>query len=525
MLDILIKNGKIFDGTGNPWFKADIGVEDGKIAAIGNLRGAQADKVIDASGLIVCPGFIDIHSHSDFFLITNPTMDAKIHQGVTTELNGNCGMSPAPLIGPRWPLLSMLMKQANLNPTWSTIKQYFEILKNQGHATNTAFLIGYGNVRVAVMGMESRKPNDRELRLMKALVAKGMENGLFGLSTGLFYAPNSFATTEELIELCKVVAEYNGIYVTHIRNESKFLVESIEEAIKIGEKSGVSVQCVHHKAYGKPHWHKIPITLDLISKARERGVDVTLDVYPYIRDHGSFTGWLPTWAHIGGPEELVNRLKNSEMRERIKKEIEEGIEDSRALLSTAVLTSLSKHPEYSGKRIAELAESKNMDIIDFALDLIVEEEGGAVGISSQFGSEENVKMILKHPASMIGSDGAGASTKVKEWIHPRNFGTYPRVIGKYVRDENVLTLQEAIRKCTSLPAQRLGLKKRGLLREGMWADITIFDFKRIHDNFSLTKPAQYAEGVEYVIVNGQIVLDEGKHSGALPGKILTHSSF
>ena len=519
-LDILIKNGKIFDGAGNPWFKADIGVDDGKITNIGDLSSAHADRVIDASGLVVCPGFIDIHSHSDFFLITNPTMDAKVRQGVTTELNGNCGISPAPLIGPRWPLLSMLMEQAGLKPSWSTIKQYFDILEERCHATNTATLIGYGNVRVAVMGTDSREPTDRELGVMKALVAQGMENGLFGLSTGLFYAPNSFATTEELIELCRVVAEYGGLHVTHIRSESTFLVEAIEEAIRISGESGVRAQCVHHKAFGKPHWHKIPVTLDLIDKAGERGVDVTLDVYPYIRDQGSFNGWLPVWAHDGGPGELVKRLKDPETRERIKREIENLIDEPRGLLSTSVLTSLAKNPNYSGKRLAELAEARNMDIIDFALDLIIEEEGEEVGISSQFGSEENVRRILKHPASMVGSDGSGASAEIEEWIHPRNFGTYARVIGKYVRDEGALTLQEAIRKCTSLPAQRLGLKQRGLIREGMWADITIFDYDRIHDNYSLTNPAQYSEGVEYVIVNGQLVLDRGSHTGALPGKVL-----
>jgi N-acyl-D-amino-acid deacylase len=517
--DIVILNGIIVDGTGNPWFRSDIGVEEGKIIDIGKLKSTHVDRVVDASGLIVCPGFIDIHSHSDFILITNPTMDAKIYQGVTTELNGNCGTSPTPFIGREIRKLGYY-HATKLSKSWSTTKEYFRVLEEKGHATNTATLLGYVNVRVAVMGFSNLKPSYEELSVMKALVSQGMENGLFGLSTGLLYPPSSFATTEELIELCKVVNEYNGVYVTHIRSESKFLVEAIEEAIRIGKESGVNVQCVHHKAFGKPHWDKIPITLSLIKKARENEVDVTLDVYPYIRDSGNFTGWLPTWAHAGGPEKLLKRLRNPETRDKLKKDIENNVEEGRSVLSTSVLTTLSKHSELSGKRIAELAKNKNMDVIDYTIDLLIEEEGLGVGISSQFGSEENVKRILRHPASMIGSDGSGVSSNTKEWIHPRSFGTYPRFINKYVREEKVLPLQEAIRKCTSFPAQRLGLKDRGMIREGMWADITIFNYDTICDNFSLTNPNQYAEGVEYVLVNGTLVLDKGRHTGNLPGKVL-----
>jgi N-acyl-D-amino-acid deacylase len=519
-MDLIIKNGKIFDGIGNPWFKADIGVEEGKIIEVGNLSSTKADKKINASKLIICPGFIDIHSHSDLQLISNPTMDSKVYQGVSTELNGNCGTSPAPLIGAMKEQYLSRQKRTDVEDRWSTVKEYFQILEERGHATNTATLLGYGNVRVAVLGMDSRTPNNLEIDLMKALVGQGMENGLFGLSTGLWYPPNSFATTEELIELCKIVAEYGGTYVAHIRSESRYFVEAIEESIKIGEESGVNVHCVHHKAYGKIYRHKIPITLGLIDKARDRGIDVTLDVYPYIRDSGGFSGWLPAWAHDGGAKGLLKRLKNPETRERIKKEIDQQIEEPEKLISTSILTGLHNHPELSGKKVADLANEKNMDIIDYAIDLLIEEEGRGVGISSEFGTEEDLKTILKHPSSMVGSDGRGVTNEVKSWTHPRYFGTYPRVIGKYVREENALTLQEAIRKCTSFPAQRLGLKQRGMIREGMWADITIFDYNKIRDNFSLTNPAQYAEGIEYLLVNGVLVLDKGKHTGALPGKVL-----
>jgi N-acyl-D-amino-acid deacylase len=370
------------------------------------------------------------------------------------------------------------------------------------------------------MGTVDREPNEDELDLMKALITREMENSLFGLSTGLWYPPNSFATTEELVELCKVVAEYNGTYVTHIRSESKFFVEAIEEAIKIGEGSGVNVHCVHHKAYGKNYGDKIPITLGLIDGARDRGIDVTLDVYPYVRDSGNFTGWLPAWVHEGGPKKLFERLQDEETREQIKGEIDNQIEEPRALISTAILTTLYNHPELSGKNVGKLANKVGMDVLDYAIQLLIKEEGRGVGISSDFGTEENLKKIISHPASMIGSDGSGVSIKVKEWTHPRNYGTYARVMGRYVRDEGTLTLQEAIRKCTSFPAQRLGLKERGLIREGMWADITVFDYSKIHDNFSLTNPNQYAEGIEYVLVNGTIVLDKGRHTGKLPGKIL-----
>jgi N-acyl-D-aspartate/D-glutamate deacylase len=260
--------------------------------------------------------------------------------------------------------------------------------------------------------------------------------------------------------------------------------------------------------------------LNLIEEARVRGVDVTIDVYPYIRDSGNFTGWLPAWAHIGGPEELLKRLKDKKSRDRIKREIYDKIEDPRTLISTSILTSLQRKPELSGKKIAELAKERDVETIDYAIELLIEEEGLGVGISSEFGFEKDLKMILQDPNSMIGSDGSGLSKDTKKWNHPRNFGTYPRLIRKYVREENTLTLQEAIRKSTSLPAQRLGLKDRGLIREGMWADITIFDYNKISDNYSLTNPNQYAEGVEYVLVNGAMVLNKGKHTGKLPGKTL-----
>jgi N-acyl-D-amino-acid deacylase len=516
-LDVVIKNGWIVDGTGNPFFRADIGVDEGRIICVGDLRRSQADRVVDASRLIVCPGFIDIHSHSDFVLITNPTMDAKIYQGVTSELNGNCGHSPSPLIGPEMRKLRYYPKKI---PEWSTTKEYFKVLEERGHAVNTMSLLGYVNVRVAVVGLEERDPNENELGLMKALVAQGMEDGLFGLSTGLEYPPSSFATTEELIELCQIVSDYGGVYVSHVRNESRLLVEAVEEAVRIGMESGVGVECVHHKAFGRIYSDRIPITLNIIDEAREKGVDVTLDVYPYIRDSGDFTGWLPAWAHAGGPEELMKRLINPETRRKIKAEINNLIEEPESLLSTAILTWLRKNPELSGKTVAELAETVEIDIIDFAIDLLIKEEGVGVGISSEFGTEENLEKILSHPASMIGSDGSGVSVYIKEWTHPRNYGTYARLMERYVREKRILTLQEAIRKCTSFPAQRLGLKERGLIREGMWADITIFDYNKINDNFSLTNPNQYAEGVEYVLVNGRLVLDEGRHTGNLPGKVL-----
>ena len=520
-MDLIIRNGRVFDGSGNPWFRTDIRVEDGKITEIGNLRGSRSDKTIDASRLIVCPGFIDIHSHSDIQLIINPTMDSKIYQGVTTELNGNCGHSPCPLIGLDVKRLRYysIMEKLKVKP-WSTTREYLDTLKTRCHATNTATLMGYVNIRVPVLGMESNEPDDKELSLMKSLVAQGMEDGLFGLSTGLFYPPNSFATTDELTELCRVVAEFDGVYVTHIRGAGKTLVEAIEEAIKIGEESGVRVQCVHHKAYGKNYSYKIPITLNLIEEARVRGVDVSIDVYPYIRDSGNFTGWLPSWAHAGGSDELLKRLKDKKIRDRIKREIYNKIEDPGTLISTSILTSLQRRPELSGKKIAELAEERDVETIDYAIELLIEEEGLGVGISSEFGFEKDLKMILQNPNSMIGSDGSGVSVNVKEWTHPRNYGTYARLLGRYVRDKGTLTLQEAIRKCTSFPAQRLGLKERGLIREGMWADITIFDYEKIRDNYSLTNPAQYAEGVEYVLVNGTIVLNKGKHTGKLPGKTL-----
>lgn len=525
-MEIIIKNGFVFDGSGNPWVKADIGIEKGKIARVGKLKGIKVDSEIDATGLVVCPGFIDIHCHSDILLLSNPTMDAKVFQGVTTELNGNCGNSPTPLVGD---MKNRRAERLNIEANWATHKEYVEALSEKGHATNSAMLQGYNQLRMAVMGMDDRKVTDRELGLMKLLLRQSLDQGVFGLSTGLWYSPSSFATTEELIELCKIVAKYDATYVTHIRSESRKFVEAIEEAIRIGEESGASVECVHHKAYGEHDWGKIPVTLDLITKARERGVDVTLDVYPYIYDSGNFEGWLPVWARTGGFVELGKRLKDPVLREKIKSEIENQIQEPEKLLSTAILTRCNSHPEYAGKKLIELAKAKKMNIIDYAIELSIEEIDSigmgsrAIGISSKMSCEENVKRVITHPASMIGSDGSGHPMKNnKDWIHPRNFGTFPRFFGKYVRDEGVLSLQEAIRKCTSAPAQRIGLKERGLIREGMWADITIFNYHEINDNFSLEDPVQYPTGIKYVIVNGATVIDDGEHTGQLPGKSLIH---
>lgn len=525
LFDVLISKGKIIDGSGNPWFKANIGIRSEKIVKIGEISSSDSEITIDAENLIVCPGFIDMHAHSDIPLIVNPKAESKIHQGVTTEVIGNCGGSAAPLIGPNFDdYKERTEKKYGIKLKWTTIEQYFKLLESQGIAVNVVPLLGYKNVRIAVLGYEQRDPNDQELALMKMIVSQAMENGMYGMSTGLYYSPQSYAKTEEIIELCKVVAKYGGKYHTHMRDEADRGIEALIETIKIGEESFIPVQISHHKAFGKQNWGKCKESIRLIEEARKRGLDITYDLYPYIFCGTSLKAWMPNWMHEGGLDNLLDRLKEKNIRDKVKREMMDGsITGYKGNgWKRTIISSTEKHPEYEGKTFQEIADSINKDPFEFAFDLLIEEHG-AVSILIQHGCEEDEEYLLKNHLAMIGSDGSsiapyGILSKGKP--HPRNYGAFPRVISKYVKERNIMTLEEAIRKMTSFPAQKLGIKNRGLLKEGMNADITIFNYDTIKDNLSLTNPHQYPDGVEHVIVNGTIVLDHHKHTGALTGKLL-----
>jgi N-acyl-D-amino-acid deacylase len=542
--DLLIKNGLVVDGAGNPWFKADIAVSKGKIAKIGRLGTAKAEKTIDAQGLIVAPGFIDIHTHSDLTLLINPKAESKILQGVTTEIVGNCGSSAAPVdkktlnhLKEEWGPEAKAVKW-----NWSSMGGYLNRLENQGVSMNVASFVGHGTVRTAVLGVENRKPTAKELKAMKTLVAESMKEGAFGLSSGLVYLPGCFAETEELIELCKVVAKYGGIYTSHTRGERETIVQALKEAIEIGEKAGVPVQVSHNcPKYGAQG--KFNEQSRIYEAARARGVDVTFDNDAHTDFNPNLSNVLPQWAQTGGSQKLVSRLKNPEIRQQIRKEI---LEDKfpgpgysglvkHGRWDRIFLFKCKKNKNLIGKSIREIAKSRCADPFDVYFDLIIEEKGEASALFNYI-EENDIRTVLKHPLMMICSDGeATASYGVLGKINgysPCSYGEYPYILERYVREEKVLSLHEAIRKMSSFPAQKLGLKDRGLLKEGMCADITIFDFNAVKDratnrfpySFPLSNfPHKYPEGIKYVLVNGKIVVENGKHKGILSGRILRHN--
>jgi len=519
--DIILKNGRIIDGTGNPWYRADVGTSGDRVESIGDLSGAGYGRMIDAEGLVVAPGFMDIHSHSDYVTLLDPRVESKIRQGVTTEVVGNCGSSAAPMNEAVREHREKYMRRSlsdDFEFNWETMADYLDLVDAQGASYNLAALVGHGTIRQNVMGYEDKAPSTSEMEEMKDLVAAAMEDGAWGLSTGLIYIPSVYAETEELIELTKVVAEHGGLYCSHIRGEGETLLEAVEEAIRIGGEAGVPVQIAHFKASGEPHWGKTVDSLRLVAEGRARGVDVTFDQYPYIASSTGLSALLPHWAQEGGADVLLERLRDPATREKIK------AADWRAIttdLSSIMIATAKNNTQYEGMRVTEIAEKEGKEPRDAVFDLLLAEDAQVQIVA--FGmSEEDVRRVMRSPYGMVGSDGRAVSPHGVLGggkPHPRFYGTFPRVIGHYVR-EGVLSLQEAVRKMTSAPALRLGLKDRGLLREGYKADITVFDPAKVKDEATFIDPHQFASGIPYVIVNGTVVIDEGEHTGELPGVAL-----
>jgi len=550
VFDIVIKNGFLVDGAGNPWFKADIGISEGKIVKIGKLINAKAEKVLDADRFVVCPGFIDIHTHSDLSLLINPRAESKIRQGVTTEVIGNCGSSAAPI---RKEILDLLketldflkeewgLEAKEVKWDWSTFGEYLSQLEKKGTAVNVASLVGHGTIRTAVMGVEKRSPSRQEIKEMKALVAQSMEEGAFGLSSGLVYLPGCFAETSELIELCKVVADYGGFYASHIRGERETIVEALKEAIKIGEKAKVSVQVSHNCPKYGGHG-KFDEMSKIYEAARARGVEVTIDNDAHTDFNAQLIQALPKWTQASGIKKILERLKDPETREKIKREM---VEDKfpgpgycglvkHGRWDRIFLFQSRKNKLLIGKNFEEIAKLRGVDPFDAYFDVIIKEKDEACAIFNYI-DEDDIRALLKHPLMMIGSDGDavapyGALGRIYGYS-PCSYGEYPYIFEKYVREEGVLTLQEAIRKMTSFPAQKLGLRDRGLIKEGMWADMVVFNPQTIRDRATSRFPYQfplpnyphkYPEGIEYVLVNGQVVVEKGKHKGVFPGRVLRH---
>jgi N-acyl-D-aspartate/D-glutamate deacylase len=527
--DLLIVHGHILDGSGSPWYEGSVAVKDGKIVEIGRLAQSTARRVIDAQEMAVTPGFIDLHSHSDFTLLVDGKAESKIRQGVTTEILGESD-SAGPVQGYAVLEFDRALERYGLTRDWTTLGQYFERVEHQGISVNIASYVGSGQVRAVVMGNVNRAPTETELDQMKNLVEQAMRDGAIGLSSGLIYTPNMFAKTEELTALAAVAARYGGIYTSHIRGEGSGEPKALREAIDVSEKAELPAHILHFKMDGKANWGHMSEQVRLIQAARDRGVDITANQYPYIAAMTGLEQCLPPKFLEGTSEEIVARLKDHKARAEIRQAIATGLpgwEDDEVKSvggwHGVLVASLQKteNKKYEGKRMDEVAALMGKDPVDALCDLLISEGGSAEAIYFSM-SEADVELAMKQPWVGIGSDGVAASPEMTFLgkPHPRFYGTFPRVLGVYVREKKVLTLPDAVRKMTSLPAQITGLSDRGLLRPGMAADLTIFDPKTVSDRATFENPLQYAVGIPYVIVNGVVVIDNGEHSGAKPGRVL-----
>ena len=531
MANILIQNGRLIDGTGNPWFRADVEVIGEHVHRIGRhldpVRGHAPDLVINAEEMCVCPGFIDIHAHPDLAVFYKEVQDYKLRQGVTTEVSGNCGLTAAPL-GPHTghmlkQYLAFLAPPSGVTWEWSSFGEYLDAVRDSGSPTNIAPLVGHGTVRIAVMGFALRPPDPKETERMKVLVEEAMKAGAFGISTGLTNVPSTHSETAEIVDVAKVASQYGGIYATHIRDEGARLVESIQEAIDIGRQAGLPVQISHHKAKGRGNHGKVRESLALLARTREEGMDVTADQYPYTAASTSLQSILPEWVQEGGVEQVVLRLQDGVTKEKIRKELLDARRETRvgAGLENILICSVAslRNRRLVGLSIQQIGDLRNQDPAETALDLLVEEHC-AVGMVLFAMSEEDVRTVMTHPTTMIGSDGAFSTGNP----HPRVYGTYPRVLGRYVREQKLLRLEEAIRKMTSFPARKLGLAGKGVLRPGADADIVVFDPRTVVDRATFEQAHQYPEGIKYVLVNGQVAVERGRFTGRTAGKVLTRTA-
>jgi N-acyl-D-amino-acid deacylase len=528
MHDIIFRNTEVIDGTGKPALQGDVAVDDGYITDVGDLGRADGKHVIDAEGCVVTPGFIDMHSHADFSLPIWPTADSLLHQGITTTVAGQCGLSPAPLLADtREEVVAALngffgefVKDVPWKE-WASVGDYLQFLTDRGISLNLVPLVGQGIIRAAVMGFGEGSADRNQLSTMKDLVAEAMAQGAIGMSTGLIYPPGSFTETEELIALAQTVGERNGYYFSHIRGESDTLLKAVEEAIQIGRATGTSVQVSHFKAAPKHNWEKSSKALQLIQRAQADGLDVSADMYPYRAGSTTLVTMLPQWAHVGGPAETLKRLADPAARNKMIADMQTGGFAHGFEWSLVLITSSPKRTEYEGCYVSDLAKREGKEPYDWVFDALL--ETGLDLTMATFGmSEENRRREIKFPSMMICTDGFGlaASGPLSKGVpHPRNYGAFPRVLSRYVRDLKLFTLEEAIHKMTGLPATKLRLKDRGVIKPGFAADLVVLDPAVVSDRATYDNPHQYASGIYYVVVNGQFVIRDGAHTGAKPGVV------
>jgi N-acyl-D-amino-acid deacylase len=528
--DYLLTGGYVVDGTGNPWQRADVAIARGRVRALGQLEDLRARRVIDVGGLVVAPGFIDIHGHSELTLLVDGSASSKVRQGVTTEVVGNCGLSPVPCRGRARTELGRLAGslEPHLGWDWTDTAGYLARLEEHGVALNVVLLCGHRSLRMAVMGMAHREPSAPELAEMKHELDLALEQGAFGLSSGLAYAPTGAAGPDELVELCRVVHRRHGYYSSHIRNDGPGLWDALAETFAVARASGEQVEISHHKGVGRLHRGRAGEILRLLDRARSLyHLDISFDVYPYTASSTWLSAYLPAWCTADGVGAMVARLGDPAVRSQLRQELPRDVfaEDPAEglwgdMVIARVLSGANKRLE--GLSLAAIATARGQDPFDVMFDLLVEEHGSVTIVKHEL-CEEDLIPMLRHPLAAIGSDGYALATSgplAEGRPHPRSFGTFPRVLGRYVREQGVLGLEDAVRKMTSLPAQRLGLRGRGLLSEGFWADVVVFDAERVRDRATYADPFQYPQGIEYVFVNGRPVVWKGQPTGIRPGRAL-----
>jgi N-acyl-D-amino-acid deacylase len=551
-LDILIKGGLIFNGTGSEPFEADLGLSGDKIAFISKKSRLlqKAKRVIEADGLAVAPGFIDTHSHSEFTLLADPRAEGKIFQGITTEINGNCGLSAAPLYGEALKQREEDLSEFSIYERWSTFEEYFEILRKRGLSLNFATLAGHGNIRASVIGYKDKIPDDIELMRIQTLLRRAIDAGAIGLSTGLIYPPGIYSDTEELVELSKVLAQSRknlslhhnnpttspcnppsgckggfGIYTSHMRSEGKGLIESIKEVIRIGREANIKVHISHLKTSGKKNWHKLDDAISVIEEARKEGIKITCDRYPYTAASTDLDTILPSWVYEGGREKELERLKKSELQKKIKEEILDENPEIKFWENVNIASvSSEKNRWMEGKSLAYIAHREDSKPVDILLKILLEEK---LKVSAIFLSmnEDNLRRFLSLPYVMIGTDSSARCTTGpthKGNPHPRGFGSFPKFLGRYVRNNALMSIGEAIQKITRLPAKTFGINKRGIIKKGAFADIVVFDHEKIIDRATFGDPFLKPEGIYYVVVNGLPAIWEGSPTGINAGRILRH---
>src|SRR5579872_699263 len=527
--DVIIRNGHIIDGTGSPWYSGDIAIRGGRIAALGKLDGASAKRTIDAHGMVVAPGFIDMLGQSELTILVDPHLPSKIYQGITTEITGE-GSTIAPITDELVKAERITYEHYGVQPTWRTLREYFARLRRQGMGINLATYVGATQVRRVVIGDDNRVPTAAELERMKALVRDAMHDGAVGVSTSLQYAPAMYAATDELIALAAEAGKLGGIYASHIRDEGDGVLPALDEAIQIGREGHLPVEIWHLKAAGKANWGRMPEIVARIEQARKSGVDIGADTYAYTASFNTFSAIIPPWAHDGGDRSLIERLKDPVARARIRKEMESTTGDwnnewQQVTGPGSIIIGAVQNPKLlpiQGKTIAEIAKLWGKDPIDTVFDLLIEDEAfTSVALFTM--AEPDVALALRQPWVSICNDSQGTAPGGllgKEHPHPRAYGTFPHVLRKYVREDKTLTLEDAIRKFSALSAQKMRLADRGVLKLGMWADIVVFDPATIRDVATFDNPNQLSDGMRFVLVNGVPVIEEGKMTNALPGKVI-----